>query len=200
MTLPLPELIAEMEAGLEGVTPGPWSMETVRTSCGVCHKIGPWPHKWRAGETMSACIYDDYPSPPEGTDTMLANATHLARCSPDNIAAIIAGYRQLQKENADLREDIGACHATFAKPIDILNDRVDARDAEISALKALLREATAALEPFAEIADTISLGVADKHIIEGAWNGGVFEEVRVGDFRRARFVAAHIKKGLPDGE
>lgn len=68
-------------------TPGPWSVETVRTSCGVCHKIGPWPHKWRAGETMSACIYDDYPSPPEGTDTMLANARLIA-AAPEMLAAL----------------------------------------------------------------------------------------------------------------
>jgi len=59
---------------LKDATARPWAFETVRTSCGVCHKIGPWPHKWRAGEEMSACIYDDYPSPPQGTDTMLANA------------------------------------------------------------------------------------------------------------------------------
>lgn len=59
-------------------TPGPWGMATVYTSCGVCHKIGPWPHKWRAGDEMSACIYDDYPSPPHGTDTMLANARLIA--------------------------------------------------------------------------------------------------------------------------
>lgn len=66
------------DTGTATHTPGPWGMETVRTSCGVCHKIGPWPHKWRAGDTMSACIYDDYPSPPEGTDTMLANARLIA--------------------------------------------------------------------------------------------------------------------------
>ncbi len=68
-------------------TPGPWGMTTVRTSCGVCHKVGPWPHKWRAGTEMSACIYDDYPSPPEGTDTMLANARLIA-AAPDLLAAL----------------------------------------------------------------------------------------------------------------
>lgn len=68
-------------------TPGPWGMETVRTSCGVCHKVGPWPHKWRAGSTMSACIYDDYPSPPEGTDTMLANARLIA-AAPEMFEAL----------------------------------------------------------------------------------------------------------------
>ena len=68
-------------------TPGPWGMETKRTSCGVCHQIGPWPHKWRAGEAMSACIYDDYPSPPEGTDTMLANARLIA-AAPDLLEAL----------------------------------------------------------------------------------------------------------------
>lgn len=75
-------------------TPGPWGMETVRTSCGVCHKVGPWPHKWRAGATMSACIYDDYPSPPEGTDTMLANARLIA-AAPELLAALIAAKQEM---------------------------------------------------------------------------------------------------------
>ena len=75
MTFDLAQMIADMEAG----TPGEWGMKTVRTQCGVCHQIGPWPHKWRAGTDMSACIYDDYPSPPVGTDTMLANARRIAR-------------------------------------------------------------------------------------------------------------------------
>jgi hypothetical protein len=75
--------------GIRKHTPGPWGMETLRTSCGVCHKVGPWPHKWRAGETMSACIYDDYPSPPEGTDTMLANARLIA-AAPELLAALKA--------------------------------------------------------------------------------------------------------------
>lgn len=70
-------------------TPGPWGMQTLRTSCGVCHKVGPWPHKWRAGKEMSACIYDDYPSPPEGTDTMLANA-RLISAAPDLLEALIS--------------------------------------------------------------------------------------------------------------
>ena len=68
-------------------TPGPWAVETVRTSCGVCHKVGPWPHEWRSGKTTSACIYDDYPSPPEGTDTMLANARLIA-AAPDLLEAL----------------------------------------------------------------------------------------------------------------
>lgn len=32
---------------------------------------------------MSACIYDDYPSPPEGTDNMLANARFIAAARSD---------------------------------------------------------------------------------------------------------------------
>ena len=80
-------------------TPGPWGMETLRTSCGVCHKIGPWPHKWRAGRTMSACIYDDYPSPPEGTDTMLANARLIA-AAPDLLSALKSYPSQADGEDA----------------------------------------------------------------------------------------------------
>ena len=69
---------AAVTALMNGVTEGPWSMETKRTSCGVCHQIGPWPHKWRHGKDMSACIYDDYPPTSEGTSDMLANARFIA--------------------------------------------------------------------------------------------------------------------------
>ena len=82
-------LIEAIKADREAGTPGPWSMETKRTSCGVCHQVGPWPHKWRAGDSMSACIYDDYPSPAEGTDAMLSNARRIARV-PDMEAALLA--------------------------------------------------------------------------------------------------------------
>ena len=80
---------AAIEALLKDVTPGPWDMETVRTSCGVCHKVGPWPHQWRHGVAMSACIYDDYPSPPEGTNAMLANARFIA-AARDLVPALAA--------------------------------------------------------------------------------------------------------------
>ena len=95
---------------LDGVTSGPWLFETVRTSCGVCHKIGPWPHKWRHGADMSACIYDDYPSPPEGTDTMLANArliaaapdlACLALAQADEIARLREALESTAKEEQD---------------------------------------------------------------------------------------------------
>lgn len=103
---------SELKALAEKATPGPWGMETVRTSCGVCHKIGPWPHKWRAGTTMSACIYDDYPSPPEGTNTMLANAAYIvAACN--EVLSLIA-------ENEALREALRP-FAKAAKQIDADN-------------------------------------------------------------------------------
>ncbi len=38
-------------------TPGPWTLETVKTSCGICHKIGPFP--WTDTEKNHACIYVD---------------------------------------------------------------------------------------------------------------------------------------------
>lgn len=149
MTLPLPELIAEMEDGLEGVTPGPWKVLSERHPWELPSRPEWGRPEKKSGHHTERRIYTSefhpqlkgpYPiielgfgitTEPEKSVPMVSiseeNAAHIARCSPDNIAAIIAGYRQLQKENADL-----ACHATFAKPIDILNDRVDARDAEVA--------------------------------------------------------------------
>ena len=97
-------------------TPGPWEMTTVRTSCGVCHKIGPWPHKRRAGSEMSACIYDDYPSPPEGTDTMLANA-RLITAAPEllEIAKRILDRGYVSQSIEEERDDHLALVAAISK-------------------------------------------------------------------------------------
>ena len=40
-------------------TPGPWTLETVKTSAGSCHKIGPFPgSNWHPDGTY-ACVYAD---------------------------------------------------------------------------------------------------------------------------------------------
>lgn len=99
-------LAAAADKAAEGATEGPWKWETVRTSCGVCHKIGPWPHKWRHGQETSACIYDDYPSPAEGTDTMLANARFIAasrQLVPDMAATIRALCAEVERLREALR-------------------------------------------------------------------------------------------------
>ncbi len=129
MTHPIdtsPEAIAAL---LDGVTPGPWPMQTLKTSCGVCHKIGPWPHKWRGGKEMSACIYDDYPSPAEGTDTMIANARFIA-AARELVPALAAEIARLtaaaENHNAAW---VAAC------------DRIAELEAERDALNEELREA-----------------------------------------------------------
>jgi predicted metal-dependent hydrolase len=57
---------------------------------------------------MSACIYDDYPSPPEGTDTMLANARRIARL-PDLEIDYLALVEEIARLRAALKPfaDIG---------------------------------------------------------------------------------------------
>ena len=63
-------------------TPGPWAMETVRTSCGTCHRIGPFPRPAYASKPEGwACVYDDYP-PGVGSPDLLANS-HLIAAAPD---------------------------------------------------------------------------------------------------------------------
>ncbi|CUJ80825.1 MAG: hypothetical protein J0I68_30775 [Achromobacter sp.] len=56
-------------------TPGPWSLETVRTSSGVCHKVGPFPGRREDHPPRHACLYADYPSDSNPSDQeLLANA------------------------------------------------------------------------------------------------------------------------------
>src|SRR5690606_24171312 len=72
-------------------TPGPWTLETVRTSSGLCHKVGPFP--WKQGKENHACIYDDYPAlGSDGTPELVANARLIA-AAPDMLAALKAQER-----------------------------------------------------------------------------------------------------------
>lgn len=63
-------------------TPGPWTLETVKTSIGFCHKVGPFP--WGHEKLNHACIYVDYGSH-EGV--LLANARLIA-AAPDLLEAL----------------------------------------------------------------------------------------------------------------
>lgn len=85
---------------LKGTTPGPWAMETVKTSSGSCHKIGKFPSNGVHWET-SACVYADgehwlteYLT--ENGRTLIANARLIA-------AAPALAARVVELENA-LRE------------------------------------------------------------------------------------------------
>jgi len=65
-------------------TLGPWTLETVRTSVGVCFKVGPFP--WKQGKLNHACIYADYPSSAEHAEC-LANALLIA-AAPELLSAL----------------------------------------------------------------------------------------------------------------
>ena len=57
-------------------TAGPWSLTTVPTSVGSCHKIGPFPARVPDGAPTFACIYAD--GIRIGIDERLPNAIELA--------------------------------------------------------------------------------------------------------------------------
>jgi hypothetical protein len=61
-------------------TKGPWSLETVKTSDGLCHKIGPFP--WKDDRQNHACIYVKYPGAGPIEEELLANARLIA-AAPD---------------------------------------------------------------------------------------------------------------------
>ncbi len=78
-------------------TPGPWTVETVKTSIGVCHKVGPFPGS--CGKPVgSACVYEDgmalWRVIDELDTELLANARLMA-AAPDMLAALKFGHRKL---------------------------------------------------------------------------------------------------------
>ena len=111
------------EALAAGPTPGEWSLKTVPTSDGSCHKIGPFPSASRVHSETHACVYaigirlgiDD--STPVARE-LLANARLMAACSPDNIAAILAHVEAQKAENERLRAALKTCVWALRQPLD----------------------------------------------------------------------------------
>ena len=98
------DLIRRAREALVNVTPGPWVMETVRTSCGTCHRIGPFPRPAYASKPEGwACVYDDYP-PGVGSPDLLANSRFIA-AARDLVPAMAA---RLEAQEALLREAVEA--------------------------------------------------------------------------------------------
>lgn len=69
-------------------TPGPWALETLRTSCGICHKVGPFPGRRENDEPRHACLYADYPSKHNQADAELEANARLIAAAPDLLDAL----------------------------------------------------------------------------------------------------------------
>lgn len=101
-------------------TPGPWTMETIRTSCGIVHKIGPFPGKVGKDGWTHACVYDDYP-PNKHSEELAANALLIA-AAPALLSQLqyavkllgafpaLSGTAQVQSMRAAIAQATGGHH------------------------------------------------------------------------------------------
>lgn len=71
-------------------TKGKWIFKTVETSCGICHKIGPFPK--RGDNDGYACVYVDN-NAWHNSDELLANARLMA-AAPDLLEALEILYHE----------------------------------------------------------------------------------------------------------
>lgn len=69
-------------------TQGPWSLETIETSSGICHKIGPFPPSREGGRLRHACLYADYPSDHNPADQELLANARLIAAAPELLEAL----------------------------------------------------------------------------------------------------------------
>lgn len=76
-------------------TPGPWTLETVATSCGICHKIGPFPASRDGGSPRHACLYSDRNSHFNPADQELLANARLIAAAPDLLEAAIFAKQAL---------------------------------------------------------------------------------------------------------
>ena len=134
------DLIRRAREALVSVTPGPWVMETVRTSCGTCHRIGPFPRPAYASKPEGwACVYDDYP-PGVGSPDLLANSRFIA-AARDLVPAMAD---RLETQEALLREAMAALHQ-YISDMRYPPER-DSRDRRIAWARATLAKLRAHLE------------------------------------------------------
>lgn len=77
-------------------TPGPWVMDTIPTSVGICHRIGPFPPRRPDDETVRhACLYADYPSVFNPADRELEANARLMTAAPELLEALQAYIQQI---------------------------------------------------------------------------------------------------------
>jgi hypothetical protein len=164
MSATLSDLIAELRAGLDGVTPGPWA-------CFYKSKYDEWHVSVPAhGHTaMKTPLFID------GCPTGEKDASHIARCSPDNIRILLDHIASLQAERNAAR----------------------AEAAEADRLAEALR---VALEPFAKACsehfndwcpDETPAWYVDDEDGEPGWEKPA--SVTVGDFRTAARALSSMK-------
>jgi len=123
-------------------TPGPWKLETVRTSTGVCHKVGEFPTNDSLRRKSSACLYDDCYSDKPRNMELLANAKLIAS-APD----LLAERDRLQAENRRLNEALVRIRAKADTGLREDGGRfaLQALDAIDEIAEKVLREARAAI-------------------------------------------------------
>ena len=79
-------------------TPGPWGLETVRTSSGVCHKVGPFPGRRGDDKPRHACLYADYPSDSNPSDQELLANARLIAAAPE-LLNLVSEAVELQRKH-----------------------------------------------------------------------------------------------------
>jgi hypothetical protein len=94
--------IAELKAGLDGVTPGPWEFPGTRIG-GDASVI--------SGERLIASVHPRRFRAPFAEDNAErdANAAHIARCSPLRIRALLACLEAAERQVKELRTSINGC-------------------------------------------------------------------------------------------
>lgn len=114
-------LVEGLRAGLDGVTPGPWTLIPMRAIEDEDDEegevIGYSPASIEGGDGNPVCLFAD----PGGSGTLFENAAdhaHILRCSPDNIAKLLTALESLSRDLADARAAILAEREACARLAD----------------------------------------------------------------------------------
>jgi hypothetical protein len=141
-------LVERLEAGLEGVTPGPWRHEEVR---GYCIDYIKTNHPDFASTPHRRNL--DYVAETENT----SNARYIANCDPDTIRVLLSALKAQAAEIEGLRDE------RFRNDKPALMTQLLGASTQIDRLEAKLREAVEVMRRVTVAACESEAGRTDEH-------------------------------------
>jgi hypothetical protein len=131
------KLRAELRAGLDGVTPGPWEWDGFH-----------YQELWQVGTYTAVFGWDAEQGMSLAYENKEANAAHIARCSPENIRALLDALDDAERGLTETKRKLEGAKDRAEKAE---RERDEAR-AELAQLRGTI-EKTRNVDPYNQLED-----------------------------------------------
>lgn len=183
------KILAEIVAGLDGVTPGPWDA----TRDGINDFGRQYP-----GSLSFEFVHNTFDDDENDPETIARIAAHIARCHPDALRSIAAAMQAKDARIAEVTAERDEVTVLYEKQgvgsFKLVKEAQARAEAAEAALAAMTAEAVRVLEPFASNAGRFDPVENDDHYL--TWG----TDFTIGHLRAARAFRAFLAKHKEGGE